>query len=183
MPTGVTINLVKGRGESVIDRFIAWAITLGRVVIILTEGFALAAFVYRFSLDQTLVNLHTNISQEQSILVLLHDKEGQYRNLQDRLTLSKQIITQANEEAKTFDNFISYIPANVTVNNITFASNTVVYDLSASSSDSLLVLVNKLKGNPLVSAVSVDKIDDKTKTATISITITATLKPGKGVLL
>ncbi|MDE2025485.1 MAG: hypothetical protein KGJ07_03255, partial [Patescibacteria group bacterium] len=82
MSANTTINLVRGRRPRVLDQFVGWALTIGRVVVILTELIALGAFLYRFGLDRQLVDLHDKIAQEQSIVDLLKQNENSYRNLQ-----------------------------------------------------------------------------------------------------
>ena len=176
---GITINLVKNRGETFLDRFIGWALNVGRVVVILTEGIALVAFIYRFSLDQQLVDLHNRIGQEQAILKLLANNEKTYRNVQERLLLSQQIITQATTSVNLFQTIISYVPSNVNITNITAASDNIRFDLSAGSIVPITTLVDKLKTNPAIAGVSIDKIDNQTATSTLSVTITALFKPGK----
>lgn len=176
---GITINLVKNRGETFLDRFIVWALNVGRVVVILTEGIALVAFIYRFSLDQQLVDLHNRIGQEQAILKLLANNEKNYRSVQERLSLSQQIITQSAATSNLFQTIIGYVPSTINITNVTFASDNIRFDLSASSIDPITSLVNKLKANPAISSVSIDKIDNRTATSTLSVTITALIKSGK----
>lgn len=180
---GITINLAKGRGESFVDRFIVWALNIGRVVIILTEAVALSAFLYRFSLDRTLVDLHDRIAQEQAVVKLLRSNEDKFRNLQDRLSLAKQIIAQSNQTTTSFRDIISYIPPEIQITNISYAVDNIKIEGTTQSVQPISTLVNKLKNYPLISSVSVDKIDNRTATATLAITITATFKTNKAKLL
>lgn len=177
---GITINLVKNRGESFLDRFIGWAINIGRIVVVLTEGIALVAFIYRFSLDQRLVDLHNRIGQEQAILKLLANNEKTYRNIQERLSLSQQIIKQSASEVDLFRTVVGYIPPAIAVTNVTAASDNIRFNLTADSIVPVTALVDKLKKNPAISSVSIDKIDNRTTTSTLSVTITALLKPTGG---
>lgn len=180
---GITINLAKGRGESFIDRFIVWALNIGRVVIILTEAIALSAFLYRFSLDRTLVDLHDRIAQEQAVVKLLKNNEDTFRNVQDRLALAKQITTQATQTTKSFQDVISFIPADFVISDITFGTDGVKIQGTTQSIQPISVLVTKLKSYSLVSSVSVDKIENRTATGTFSITISALFKAPKTKLL
>jgi len=83
------INLVKGKHKSFFDRFLAWALSAGRVIIIVTEIIALSAFLYRFSLDREIIDLRDNTKQEQKILELFKEQEKTFRNLQERLSCLK----------------------------------------------------------------------------------------------
>ncbi len=180
---GININLAKGRGESFVDRFIVWALNAGRVVIILTEAVALSAFLYRFSLDRSLVDLHDRIAQEQAVVKLLKNNEDTFRNLQDRLALSKQIMNESSQTTTEFKNIIGFIPPTFAVSDISFAIDNVKIEGSTQSIQPISDLVTKLKEYPLVASVSVDKIENRTTTATIDVSITATFKVNKGKLL
>src|SRR6185312_966933 len=98
--SSITINLAKHRGESFVDRFIRFALTTGRVVVILTEVIALGAFLYRFTLDRTLVDLHDRIQQGQAVVNLLKDNETTFRNLQDRLALASTLTKEEDAMPK-----------------------------------------------------------------------------------
>ena len=66
-----SINLFKDKNKNFFDLFIKWALSIGRVVVIATEAIALSAFLYRFSLDQQLIDLNDKIVQKQALVKLL----------------------------------------------------------------------------------------------------------------
>src|SRR3989344_5694832 len=82
------INLVKKKEVATFDKAINWALSIGRLIVIITEIIAISAFVYRFSLDQKLVALHEDIGIKKGQLALLKNDEENFRNLQDRLELA-----------------------------------------------------------------------------------------------
>ncbi|HET9946575.1 MAG TPA: hypothetical protein VFQ63_00790 [Patescibacteria group bacterium] len=182
-PLPLTINLAKNRGENFWDHFIEWALTIGRVVIIITELIALGAFLYRFSLDQRLVNLHDHIAQEQAIVNLLKSNETTFRNLQDRLALAKAVMDQSANTNKTFSDVIQLIPPSMQVSTFLMTQDNIKIDGSLASIAVLRDFVDKIKAYPQVTSVSVDKIQTNTSSATIGITITATLKKPKSNFL
>src|SRR5260221_4751258 len=170
------VNLVKNRGESFWDRFVAWALTAGRIVVITTEGIALAAFLYRFSLDRTLVDLHDHISQEQTIIGLLKNNEATYRNLQSRLMLAKTITTQVTQTTSTFNDIFNLIPSDMTVTTFEMTTDTIRIEGTLQSITSLRTFVDKLKAYPLATSVSLDKIQTNTATATVTGILSVLLK-------
>lgn len=176
----ININLAKNRGAPLVDRVINFALSIGRILIILTELIALSAFLYRFTLDRTLVNLHDRIVQKQAIVKLLHDNEVAFRNLQDRLSLSSAIIQQSSQFPKYLTDIIGFAPFDMQISSIAVASDGIRIQATVQSVDSLTNFVNKLKTYPPISTVSLDRIDNKTETATITVSITAFLKIVKG---
>lgn len=171
----ITINLAKNRGESLVDRVIAFALTIGRVLIIITELIALGAFLYRFTLDRTLVGLHDAISQEGTIVRLLHNNEVLYRSVQNRLSLAS-LLTKSPPLEQYLIDIKSFAPVNMTIQTIAVAPDAIRIQASAQSVDSLTLFVEKIKQYPQVKSVSIDSINNKTTTDVITVSITVTLK-------
>jgi len=171
-----SINLLK-KQTSLADRFISWALTVGRLLVILTEIVALSAFIYRFSLDRQLIDLHSKIIQEQAIVNYLKDNEKTYRNLQDRLATATNYSTLGTNRFKVFSDIVSFTPKGVSFNNLSLYENRVKIDANADSASSLSTFVNSIKNYPAIDTVSIDKIGNKSSSAVITISITATLKP------
>ena len=82
-----SINLLRNNKKDTIEHIINWAVTIGRILVVVVELAALAAFLYRFTLDNQLQDLHSKIKQEQTIIELQKKNEDTYRNLQNRLSL------------------------------------------------------------------------------------------------
>lgn len=175
-PQLLTINLAKNRGDSFWDTFISWALTVGRVVVILTEGIALAAFLYRFSLDRQLVDLHDHIQQQTAVVNLLKNNEATFRNLQNRLSVAKNVMTSANSFTKSFVDILKLIPSDMQVATFQMTPDAVRMEGTLQSITSLRTLVDNLKAYPQVSSVSLDKIETNTSTATVGVTLTILLK-------
>ncbi len=176
MQNAATINLVRGRGEPFVDRFLKWALTGGRVVIVITESVALLAFLYRFTLDQQIVDLHTKIQQEQAIMALLAKNEKTYRDVQDRISLSNQFGKSAMQTVSVFSDVTKLIPTDMSMKTFSLSSSSIKLEGSTPSILSLSSFIDSLKKYQGIQSVSVDKIENRTTTATIAFGITATLK-------
>src|SRR3990170_4903897 len=113
MPKKAGINLLNSKQSSFFERFINWTLTIGRIVIIVTELIALSAFLYRFSLDQQLIDLHSKIKQEQAIVEYLKESEATYRNLQDRLTVAANFSQIGENRVKIFKDIIAFAPSGI----------------------------------------------------------------------
>lgn len=170
------IDLYKGRGKSFFDKFIKWALNLGRLVVVLTEVIALSAFLYRFSLDRQLIDLHDKIKQKQAIIKYLKPTEDKYRNFQDRLFFSSTLKDSGKETVKIYQDLNSITPKDLTYNNLAISNDYIRLEANANSASSLLNLINALKKQPKVTKISLDKIENRTSNATINASIRITLK-------
>lgn len=175
------INLAKNRGESLVDRFINFALNTGRVLIIGTELIALGAFLYRFSLDQTLIQLHDSVQQQEAIVNLLKDNEKTFRGLQSRLGLSATLTQQGSIFPKMLSDVFSFAPSDMNIHTFSLATDGIRIEATVQSVDSLSHFVDKLKAYPAINSVSLDRVSNQTETATITVDITALLKPIKGI--
>lgn len=170
-----SINLVV-ENVSFFDRFINWALTVGRVIVILTELIALLAFLYRFSLDQQLIDLHAKIKQEQAVVEYLKDNEDTFRNIQNRIALASTLGTSSKQNVKIVNDVISFAPPGMTFNELSDQDGRLKINASTISVSSLSEFVNKLRSYPEIKSVIVEKIENRTSSASIALTITAVLK-------
>jgi hypothetical protein len=84
---GVKVNLLPPSDFEVSfwGRFLKWAVTTGRYIIILTELVVIIAFLARFKLDEDLRNLSEQINGQVSFLELQQGQELEFLAVQNRL--------------------------------------------------------------------------------------------------
>lgn len=173
-----SINLAK-KPESFVDRFINWALTAGRLVVIITELIALFAFLYRFSLDRELIDLRSKIKQEQAVVNLLRENEETYRNLQNRIFLASNFGKQGQDKVKITKDIIDFAPSGLVFNNLTVEEERIRINANINSVSILSSFVKSLRGYKKIERVSIDKIESRPSSAIITVSITATLLPDK----
>lgn len=171
-----SVNLLKKGNQSIIDRFIKWALTIGRIIVIVTESIALFTFLQRFSLDRELIDLHDEITQKQAVVKLLKANEDKYRSIQQRISLANQLSTIGEETTKIFFDIYQLAPSDFKINNFSLSSSSIKIDAISDSIYSLKSFIQKLKNNQNIQTVSLDKIENKTSSARIIVNITAVLK-------
>lgn len=170
-----SINLIKNKQIPLFDKFMNWALTVGRLIVILTEIVALLAFVYRFSLDEKLIDLHSAIKQKQALVSLLKSDENKYRNLQDRIALASTLSEKNAKTNKVVLNIIALIPQGVRISNLTFNRDKITINANINSVASLTDFINILKDYPDIKSVSIDNIENKPFVG-LSVTVTTMLK-------
>lgn len=174
--TSPSINLLKKEKANFVDIALKWALSLGRFLVVITEFIALSAFAYRFGLDRQLIDLHDTIKQKQTIVQLLKNNEDQYRNLQERLAASKQLTNEQKISLNLYQDIINLSSQNVTINGFILSGEVTKIDASVGSLQALTTFVNGLKTHPHIASISLDKIENKTASAIITVSITAFLK-------
>lgn len=167
-----SINLIK-RNKSFFDEFIRWTFTIGRLIIILTEAVALSAFLYRFSLDRELIDLHDSIRNKQIIVENLKNNEEKYRNLQERLALVSTV--EKNKNLTIIEDIVSFAGSEVRINDILVSETSVKLNATGQSVVSLSSFVNSLKDYKEIRSISIDKIENRPSLGIITISISAEL--------
>jgi hypothetical protein len=173
------INLLKTGKVNIAEQVFNWAVSIGRVIVIIVEVVALSAFLYRFTLDKELIDLHSKIKQEQAIVDFFKQNELMYRNLQDRLLTASTFSDQATRKNKIFNDLVSLTPARIVFNNFSLYEDRVKIDANTDSVDALGSFIGSLKTYSLISSISVDKIENKPSSSLITFSITAGLKQAK----
>ena len=171
-----SINLLKNKEVGFFGEFINWTLTIGRIVVILTEGIALAAFLYRFSLDRRLSDLHDQIKQKQAILSPLKSNEAKYRNLQDRLFLVSNFSSLSMERNKILKDILNLTPQGITLNNLSLNKNSININANVQAIPSLTLFVSLLKNYPSTDTLNLGSIEKKPLANLIIVSITADLK-------
>jgi len=172
-----SINLLPHKGDSFVTQFLNWTLTIGRLLIILVEILALGTFLYRFTLDRQIVDLHDKIKSQSFIVANFQKSETDFRNLQERLLFIKRYNGISTTTTNIFSEITAMGQGYVTFRNITVAADTVRIESQAPSPAALSQFVAALRKHHSITSVIVDKVENSTSTSLISVSITAALKP------
>lgn len=171
-----SINLLPQKGDSFVNQFLSWALTIGRLLVILTETLALGVFLYRFQIDMKIIDLHDNIKNQRIIVSQFKNTEEEARNLQQRLALARQYAEEGKSTTTILADVIDMGKNKVTFKTIAITSSDVKIEAQASNAGALNIFVNSLKTYPKITAVRIDGVQNRTSTAVIVMNITASLK-------
>ena len=171
-----SINLLPNKDGGIFDQFLNWALTIGRLLIILTETLALGTFLYRFSLDMKITDLHDLIRNQSAIVEQFKSTEDTVRNLQIRLAFAQISDSISGVAPDAFSDIIELGRGKVTFRNLLVSREGIKIEVQASNSYSLNTFVDNLKNYQGISSISVDSIENKTSNALIYMSLTAHLK-------
>lgn len=173
----VSINLLPHKSESFVNQFLGWTLTIGRLLIILTEMVALSTFLYRFTLDMQIVDLHDKINQENAIAISFKDSETRFRDIQDRIATIKRYDSVGRTTTGIFTDITKMGQGKVTFKDLLVSTDNVKIEVQAPSVAALSQFTNALGSYAAVTSVSVDRVETSPATAQVGVSITATLKP------
>ncbi len=157
-------------------QFLNWALTIGRLLVILVETLALGTFLYRFSLDMQIQDLKDKIKTERLIVTSFKSEEDKFRDLQAKLDLIKKISGVSENNPKMLSDVIEMGKGYVTFRNVSISTKVIQIEAQASSVAPLRAFIESLKKYPPVASVSIDKVENKTSSVAIIVSINMNLK-------
>lgn len=175
MQSSSSIDLIKGK-QSLSDEIIKWALSFGRLLIILVEIVAFSAFIYRFSLDRKLVDYNDKIRNEQAIIVATKDREAVYRSLHERIATVKRVTTTGNIYEKMLNDIVASTPPEVTYNTFFVENGKLNLEINVTSITSMTEFVKFLQSYPQIDSVSVTGINNISGENAVKVSLVARLK-------
>lgn len=142
------INLLTRRGfeNALLGKIINWALSAGRIIVIVTELIVIAAFLSRFWLDRTLTDLNEQNTALKSQVEAFSSFEKEFRSFQERLALYKNLAGSQIKYSKTIKEIASSLPAEVALTNISVSENSIEIKGKALSEGGLLGFIKALGG-------------------------------------
>lgn len=102
-----------------LGRFLKWALSFGRWIVILTELIVILCFLSRFKLDRDLTDLGEEIRQQQAIIASFGDLEKDFRNLQKRLDTIDKLEKKQLLASLLLDALSKTVPLDVSLTDLT----------------------------------------------------------------
>lgn len=153
-------------------RFLTWALSWGKKIVILTELVVLLAFLSRFWLDSTVADLAEKIEQKKAVVLASAEFERQFRSLASRTDQAKQIEKMPSPVA-VYDEVKARLPAGAAIGQKNFAGQTVSF--AGSSNETVLAeLVSAFRDQPGFGDVTVEKVAKKGSSLSVDFALRAT---------
>ncbi|OGY25039.1 MAG: hypothetical protein A2Y57_02690 [Candidatus Woykebacteria bacterium RBG_13_40_7b] len=122
-------------------RFLNWALTGGRLLLIGTELLLLVALSSRFFLDGSLSDLKEGISSKKTALESQKGFESDFRALQARLALIKRLKADNPSYFSLINKFLVTLPSDTTLTTLKISKTTVDFSGTIKSASGLQALI------------------------------------------
>lgn len=170
------INLLPDKGDNLLNQFLSWALTVGRLLIIITETLALSVFLYRFSLDVKIVDLHEQIKSASAIVANFQGNEEKFRNIQARLTFIKEYDEKKDRTLTLLKEVVDLGRNKITFKRVSVTVNAIEIEAQAPSASTLTAFVQGVRSHPEVKGVSINRVENSTSNGLVTISVNAELK-------
>lgn len=141
-----------------LGKFLKWALTYGRYIVVVTELIVLLAFLSRFKLDRDITDLSEEIGRKKNIITAAESFENKVRHLQNRLEKIALIEKATVHPDKTLTYLTTVLPQETTLDSVSVSGSKIILSGKTPSEMGLSTLVAGIRQNKNVAGISVDKI-------------------------
>ncbi len=128
-------------------RFLKWALSTGRYIIILTELAVIIAFISRFKLDHDLSDLGDSIGGKQALLEASSNTEKTLRLTQVRLDEADKKIKSQSQSAQVLQKVTTAFPQSAILTNFSLAGSNLDLTGITTSEEDLEKIYSDLSSN------------------------------------
>lgn len=171
-----SINFTKDRNQSFLDRSLSWSMTTGRTIVVITEALALCAFLYRFSLDRQIIDLHGHINDERSVVNALDSNETMFRTLQTRLVAINTLSPLAIKKTTILEHIYSEKPPEVIIEQVQLDSGAITIQATAPTTTAIQSYLKELHADDMITGIYLSQVENKTSTGTIEFGVSGKIK-------
>ena len=100
---------------SFVGKFLRWALTAGRVMVVLTEFVVIMAFASRFWFDKKLNDLKEVIDQKEAVVLSYAETEAEMRKILVRQEPVKDYLEDNLKMTKRIDDLKYFLPEGITL--------------------------------------------------------------------
>ena len=172
------INLLprEDLAQNPIGKFLTWALTFGRYIIIFTELIVILAFIFRFKLDLDLQKINSEVERKLAIIQSQKELENNIRLVQSRYGQVQKIQTENKISVKILEELAQITPLDVIFTNLSIKNDTLEIQGVGLSKIGISTFIYKLGLSGLFMDVNIESISSKDKNDNkITFSLTAKL--------
>jgi len=141
-----------------LGKFLQWALTYGRYIIIGTEIIVLMAFFSRFKFDRDLTDLHELVGQKEAIVAAAQGLEEDVRSLELRLKEVKSLGEKSASSTQILKILEGIVPPDVVLKEINLDQGKLTLLGSAISNFGLNYFLTNLTSSNKFSRVTLEEV-------------------------
>lgn len=149
------INLIRQRKTtSFVDNLISFFIDYLRYVLVITQLVVIGVFFFRFSVDQSIVDLKESIDQKEEILKTVQPLLTEAKKVDLQLTEAQKILKRQGQFSDDFLYLLSVFPASISLNKLSVEDSLFVLNGTAIDPQDLKAFNARLKREARFSSVN-----------------------------
>ena len=140
-------------------RFLLWALTVGRYIVIFTELLVISGFIFRVALDRTLDHLNEDLLQQKAILASYQPIERKIRHIHDQLTTFSRVEGQRVTMGEWLRTLSQATPTDMRFESLSLDSSSMQITAIALSPEGFSSFIVALQSHPDVTDVVLHSVE------------------------
>lgn len=181
--SSVNVNLVSQDefSNSFMGKFLLWALSVGRYIVVFTELIVILSFLSRFKLDRDRTDLNEEIARYKAIVLSYGNLEETIKDIQQRTDIVKQ-VNSGTLPSDVFSLLETTLPTDVKVAKVSYADSAINIKATALSPQGFALFINHLTRNELVDHINIGTISSKNQDQSIEFDINVILKNSQPII-
>lgn len=171
-PKTVEISLMPGEDLETRPggKFLKWALSWGKRIVIVTEAIVILAFLSRFFLDATVDDLNEKITQQKNAVLAEADFEKKFLATVERINKAEEVEKQT-PLTSVLKAVNTLIPDNVTVSQMVLENDAVSFS-GSTDEQSLVLLVGAFRNSSKFSDLVVTRVTKNSSSQAVEFSLT-----------
>ena len=142
-------------------KFLKWAVSGGRYIIIVTELIVILAFLSRFKLDKEISELNEEIQGKVSVLEAELPIEKEFRGQQRKLFAADEILNSRYQAGSTLDKLAERVSEEVKLSSVDMGRQVIKVEANSLGEQGLGQLLSGLSIDPTWKSVELSQIQEE----------------------
>ena len=143
--TGINLLPQEEISQKPVNKFVVWALGIGRYIVIFTEAIVLIVFLARFKLDAEILDLKQQMQAKAQLIESLQDFEEEFRLTQTKIKTVESLLSQKSDNAQFLGILEEKTPVDIILTSLSNREGTVELVGLAEQYASVTQLVEELK--------------------------------------
>ncbi|MCR4263200.1 MAG: PilN domain-containing protein [Candidatus Roizmanbacteria bacterium] len=164
-------------------RFLKWALSYGRYIIVSVELIVFLVFFSRFIYDRELADINDKIEQKQAIIASAQEFENRFRAVQDHISYVETLDENRRIYLEILDTLERTTPVQVSFNTVSFSEESLTLEGFAVNNESFAQLLAQLKTIDTFTSISLDSLtEDEENEDILEFTLTISFEKVEPVI-
>ncbi|MBI4137035.1 PilN domain-containing protein [Candidatus Roizmanbacteria bacterium] len=141
-------------------RFLKWALSYGRYIIVTVELIVFLVFFSRFIYDRELADINDKIEQKQAIIASAQEFEDRFRAIQKNISYIETLDEERKVYLEILDTLEQTTPVQVSFSSVAFSEKSLTLEGFAVNNESFAQLLAQLKNIDAFTSISLDSLSE-----------------------
>lgn len=152
------INLVGERKRDLLETVFYFFLNYLRYILVITQLVVIGVLFYRFSIDQSIIDLKETVDQKKEIVKTVSPLVAEVKKVDSQVTEIKKIVLQQDSQLKLLNYILSQFPASANLSQFLLDSDKVSLIGSSSNPKEIQLFYGKLKKDGKFASVNLANI-------------------------